>query len=103
MWYCGIMGFGVCIWVYCSHDVFIINPVNASTKKRECAFYIDTLIDIGGWLGVPSVECKERTLIVRANVLHHLGVSCIARVYTVELPRISREFVFYSHAASEQN
>ncbi len=49
--------------------------------KPEAALDFDTFFDFGDWLGVPSVECKERILIVRAKVLHHLGVSCIARVY----------------------
>ena len=51
--------------------------------KPEAAIDFDTLFDFGDWLGVPSVECKERTSIVRAKVLHHLGKSCAARVYTV--------------------
>ncbi len=36
------------------------------TAKYELRIYRDTFIDLGGWLGVPPVECRERALIERS-------------------------------------
>lgn len=58
-------------------------PVNSDmirTANHEIRIDTDTFIDLGGWLGVPPVECRERALIVQSvRYSMHLGKRCIAR------------------------
>jgi len=44
----------------------------------------DTFLDLGGWLGVPPVECRERALIERSESVARLRQKLHSQVMTRE-------------------